>query len=485
MKKFTSLLLAIVMIVAIAIAALPVNAEDYTAMTIPEALAAADDTLVSVSGTVTEVSTWNDNYSNMNATISDADGKTLYIYRLATKVELGDIITVKGKMATYNGSRQIAQGATATITGHTDITIDYKDVTIAQANTEADDTYVSVSGTVTEIKGAWNDNYKNMNVYISDGAGNTLYIYRLATKVELGDIVTVKGKMATYNGARQIAEGSTAEITGKDTTVTEEATTTEEVTTQAPSVPAGPLLENATLADFASFNTDTNTSYGTERTNAAGWTAKCAIFSDKAFTNGATLIVLNGKSSDPGSLTSAVITGGIDKLAFNYGFAFSDKQFALDITVKSADGATVLKNIKIEKTDLAQNTEYSEIVEIGVAQDCILVITNACLGGQSGNKERVGLYNLQWTTPAAEVTTEEITTEEITTEEVTTAEVTTAEVTTEEITAEEITTAVETEEVTDPGQAPAGGDNGVFFAVAAVAVVILAGTAVIARKREN
>ncbi len=181
--------------------------------TVKEANAAADDTQVRIANaTVCAVNgAWNTDYNNMNVTVTDASGETLYVYRLATEVALGDIITLTGTMATYNEARQIAQGATAVITGH-DSSYDYEEMTILQALAAADDTNVIVTGTVVTIDTAWSTQYKNMSVTISDGESNTLYLYRLATQVGLGDVITVKGCMATYNGARQIAAGATAEI---------------------------------------------------------------------------------------------------------------------------------------------------------------------------------------------------------------------------------------------------------------------------------
>ena len=181
--------------------------------TVKEANAAADDTQVRIANaTVCAVNgAWNTDYNNMNVTVTDASGETLYVYRLATEVALGDIITLTGTMATYNEARQIAQGATAVITGH-DSSYDYEEMTILEALAAADDTNVIVTGTVVTIDTAWSTQYKNMSVTISDGESNTLYLYRLATQVGLGDVITVKGCMATYNGARQIAAGATAEI---------------------------------------------------------------------------------------------------------------------------------------------------------------------------------------------------------------------------------------------------------------------------------
>ncbi len=181
--------------------------------TIPEAVAAEDGTEVVVSGTVTLVNDgWNDNFGNMNVTISDDSGNKLYIYRLATQVALGDVITVTGKMGTYSGTRQIAQGATAVITGHVEIVPEYTEMTIPEVLAADDSTLVIVKGTVTEVETAWTGSYAN--VTISDDLGNKLYIYKLATEVVLGDVVIVTGAVGSYNGSKQIAAGATAEITG-------------------------------------------------------------------------------------------------------------------------------------------------------------------------------------------------------------------------------------------------------------------------------
>ena len=90
--------------------------------TIPEVLASNDGTAVVVCGTVKKINTtWSDTHKNISVTIVDADGNELYIYRLATKVEIGDIIRVTGTKTTYNGTKEIAEGATAEIYGKTPV----------------------------------------------------------------------------------------------------------------------------------------------------------------------------------------------------------------------------------------------------------------------------------------------------------------------------------------------------------------------------
>ena len=177
-------------------------------MTIPEALAAADGVEVKVAGTVAEINTvWSDQYKNITVTIVDADGNKLYVYRLATKVEIGDIITITGSMATHNNNRQIGAGATAEITGH-DNSYDYTEMTIADALNAADGTNVIVTGTVATIDTAYSEQHDNISVTITDDNGNNLYLYRLAGNVTVGSVIKVKGTMATYSGNRQVTGGT-------------------------------------------------------------------------------------------------------------------------------------------------------------------------------------------------------------------------------------------------------------------------------------
>ena len=87
-----------------------------------------------------------------------------------------------------------------------------KVVTPANAGDEADNTAVIITGMVAKIKSAWSTQYGNMDLYIVDEAGNGFYLYRLATQVELGDVITATGKIGSYNGAKQLAAGATAVI---------------------------------------------------------------------------------------------------------------------------------------------------------------------------------------------------------------------------------------------------------------------------------
>ena len=94
----------------------PTPDEDgYVTMTVAEALSAAADTKVKITGTVVSMyETWS-SYGNCSPYIQDESGKKILIFRTTTQVNVGDVITVEGVITVYNSTNQIAQG-TSTVT---------------------------------------------------------------------------------------------------------------------------------------------------------------------------------------------------------------------------------------------------------------------------------------------------------------------------------------------------------------------------------
>ena len=180
--------------------------------TIAETKALENNTDVVVRGTVKTIDTpWNPSYGNITVTIEDDTG-TIQAFRLATNVEVGDIIIITGKKSAYNNNPQIAQGATAVIIGKANVAAPtYNEMTIEQAKAAEKGTLVKITATVKTIDTAWSDTHNNITVTIEDATG-TIQAYRLATKVNQGDVITVSGKMDEYQGTKQIAAGATAEI---------------------------------------------------------------------------------------------------------------------------------------------------------------------------------------------------------------------------------------------------------------------------------
>ena len=181
-------------------------AAELKVSTVKEALELADGANVIVQGVVTAINTeWSDKYGNITVTITDKTG-SLYVYRLATNVKVGQTIKITGKMGSHNGAKQVAAGATAEIIADAPSV-----VTVSELAGLADGTKVMFYATVKSIDTEWSAQYGNISVTVeADGA--TFYVYRLSTNVQVGDKLVIVGEVGSYKDAKQIAAGSVAGI---------------------------------------------------------------------------------------------------------------------------------------------------------------------------------------------------------------------------------------------------------------------------------
>ncbi|MDE6301489.1 MAG: hypothetical protein K2M19_07210 [Muribaculaceae bacterium] len=199
---------------------------------------------VYVKGIISEISEIDTGtYGNATYYISDPNSYTrLYIYRgygldgkkftSDDQLEIGKEVIIKGKLTTYNGNPQIAQGSQIVVydgEGGPQNPSDPKgqgtfddpfNAAAANAAAEGGSTAeVYVEGTISEITEIDTGTYGNATYYISDPDSDTrLYIYRgyglggqkftSADQLQVGKKVLVKGKLTTYNGKPQIAQGS-------------------------------------------------------------------------------------------------------------------------------------------------------------------------------------------------------------------------------------------------------------------------------------
>ena len=217
----------------------------YWEMSIADALQTVDGKKVKLHGVVSSIkSEWSEQYGNMEVYLSDGNGNEIHLFRISTKVAVGDELIVEGEIDIYKEQYQIKQGSTVTVVsngqggstpdthehtfvegkcecGETDPNYqppagddddDYGVMSIPEVLASAEGTAVIVKGTVCEIYQAWSDQYSNISFYIKDDAGNKLLVFRTGTKVSIGDQVTVTGKATVYNGTIQIAQGGTTVV---------------------------------------------------------------------------------------------------------------------------------------------------------------------------------------------------------------------------------------------------------------------------------
>lgn len=179
--------------------------------TIAEFLAASvGDTQYRLTGVITSI---DQKYTDGRLNLRDFSGET-YVYKIqdfAQKgLKVGDIITIVGKRAAYNGSPQVS-GAVL------ESSISVTTATIADVLTKPDDTskYYMVTGVITSIANAI---YGNLYLKAGD---SEIYVYGcypgygatgdfrknlLADKgIKVGDTMTVIAPKGSYNGVAQLA----------------------------------------------------------------------------------------------------------------------------------------------------------------------------------------------------------------------------------------------------------------------------------------
>jgi DNA/RNA endonuclease YhcR with UshA esterase domain len=180
--------------------------------TIEEFLAAeVGNTQYRLSGVITNIS--NTTYGNLY--LRDFSGET-YVYGIEDFQEKGlkegDIITIVGKRAAYNGNPQVGSAVLESV-------IPVTAATIEEVLTKPDDasTYFMVTGQITSIT---SETYGNL--YLKDG-DSEIYLYGcypgygatgddrkflLETKgIKVGDKLTVIAAKGSYNGVPQLAHG--------------------------------------------------------------------------------------------------------------------------------------------------------------------------------------------------------------------------------------------------------------------------------------
>lgn len=176
-----------------------------------------------------------------------------------------------------------------------------------------------------------------------------------------------------------------------------------------PNPPTPPTPSGDYKGDFDSFNggTPKASPYGTY-TNSTGWTTEnCIILGGSSsgvdqnprfsFIGGDSTLAptLNGKASAPGRLLSPTLTGGINTLTFNYGFAFTDTK--CQFTVNVYQNGAVAKSQVVSVNPVQKGVAQSFSMDVNLSGDFVIEIVNDHIGNESGNKERVSIWNLTWT----------------------------------------------------------------------------------------
>ena len=175
----------------------------------------------------------------------------------------------------------------------------------------------------------------------------------------------------------------------------------------APETPA-----TVNKADLDTLNGGTHSSSYSDYTSTNGWTVTgCAINSGSAdasstanpsfgFLGGPEVraVTLNGGTDKTlGTVKSAVLSGGLSKLSFNYTNLFTDTKFSVTVYIKDAQG-NVLKE-EVVSYDNPNKVKYEVRtfeLEFAVEGDFVIEIVNNRPNNLTGNKDRATIWNIEW-----------------------------------------------------------------------------------------
>ena len=104
---------------------------------------------------------------------------------------------------------------------------------------------------------------------------------------------------------------------------------------------------------------------------------------------------LNGKTTSVGKVVSPVLHGGMTRLMFNYGYAFSGKVIRFRVDVKQ--NGNVVKSWEVSQDNVTKYTVYTFAENIFVNGDFTVEFTNLCPSGNAtSDKDRLSIWNVEW-----------------------------------------------------------------------------------------
>ena len=156
---------------------------------------------------------------------------------------------------------------------------------------------------------------------------------------------------------------------------------------------------DGTIYDFSGFDASTGKedTY-VNRNGSDGWTLTGARIDKQEWIGANTpQIILNGKTSNLGSLTSATLKGGISELYLNYGNTFKDTKIGFTVSIIK-DGKTVAsKTVSDSSAEQSKKYELHWVLDSKIDGDFVIKIVNDAPSNNSkSNKDRLSVWNLGW-----------------------------------------------------------------------------------------
>ena len=331
--------------------------------------------------------------------------------------KFGDKVKVDlsgANVGAYNGAVQISGLALSKIellsSGNA---VEAKTVTITDflAN-KYEGQYVAIEGVQvadSDLAKTWGDpnGSSHVSIKIEDADGKSFVVFSSKYASYKSETVaqgsgTLKGISSINNGNMQLIFAQASDYAG----LTGARFGGEAVEPETPDTPAA--------TNRADFETLTRTaSYGSHTTNDGWVLTNCAVQEGHtADINPQYILIgkvgdtdtwakaacMNGKTSAVGTIESPEIAGGCGTLEFDFAHIFSDKK-GMDFNIDVIQNGAVVKTINVKKTDTeaAKMTKLHFSEAFNVSGTFKLKFTNLCPSATDGNKDRVSIWNLTWT----------------------------------------------------------------------------------------
>jgi hypothetical protein len=287
----------------------------------------------------------------------------------AAGLKQGDVITIKGKYDVYNNKPQVKN---AVYVSHKGIDVDNSTLQFTAEGGSLD-----ITATLVNSTDAISVSVDNSHFSVALKSGTTYTITAPANETEeaiYANLTFTAGELSAVVSIAQDAKASEGEVVGgRD-----------------------------------DFNTvAANSGYGT-RTTTNGWKGtNCAVLQGGASDSNPTFtfigstsatraFTINGKTSAKGKITSPTLTTGCGKLSLKYGNPFSESN-GVDFTVTIKQNGTAVQTYKVDVNSITQKKAYTWEQDINVAGDFVIEITNNSPSNSSSNKDRVSIWDIEWT----------------------------------------------------------------------------------------
>ncbi len=154
----------------------------------------------------------------------------------------------------------------------------------------------------------------------------------------------------------------------------------------------GGATQTVTKDDFDTLKTDTG--YSTRKTTN-GWTATNAAV---VKVNNDNTVVLNGKTTAVGTITSPTLSNGLSSISFYYTNTYSESK-GVDLQISIKQNGAVVATKQLDNNSVTQKTVYTFTWDlaaegINIEGDYTIEIKNNSPSKSTSNKDRVSIWNI-------------------------------------------------------------------------------------------